>query len=501
MACCAQHLTGDEWSSFLLAHRGALWARQLRTWARHVGNLVSSVPPQFQRCELTATPVASRATSSCVGPHCQCLAVQEFCERHALQGEAFHEQLKARRASIRLPKPGRPGEFWESVKVPLWVVSSSATRAVRAEGRETQGLFSVPPRVGRRENKDVSQARIPLAIRQGMFRAGIRSFAGQGPCGHAITSRLGRRTRYDGGAKAWQPNPEVLPQRIWPGSCPCSWQSRCEVSSVVYEVHDAIDAGCVQAQRLLEKLRCDLAAVLGRVGVSESMNELVEAASVCWDWSYLVRSMPTAKHVQSFLLVFRALREFLEHTLWPSDEQFRVVKRTWAFSDVDICKQYLILMRRVRNKFTHHAMDWSDTIAYEVEPLWCFSMIRRLVQRVASRLGCHPLRDMEHRFYKSHDIACTRVATLVSQFIGSFAGVHLPAGALTSFIARPGMLRPMQYLQRRLRKKMRCDGNPLRGRGWSPAWLYVSTKLLLTGRLCITFYLPNVSRKRSTVRA
>ena len=144
MACCAQHLTGDEWSSFLLAHWGALWARQLRTWATRVGNLVSSVPPQFQRCELTATPVASRATSSCVGPHCQCLAVQEFCERHALQGKAFHEQLKARRASIRLPKPGRPGEFWESVKVPLWVVSSSATRAVRAEGRETQGLFSVP---------------------------------------------------------------------------------------------------------------------------------------------------------------------------------------------------------------------------------------------------------------------------------------------------------------------------------------------------------------------
>ncbi len=112
-------------------------------------------------------------------------------------------------------------------------------------------------------------------------------------------------------------------------------------------MHDDIDAGLVEAGRLVQQLSFELEAILHKVGTNDSMSALLERAAVCWDWAELAFTRPSPEHVRAFRDVCVLLRPCMDQTLYPLATEFSQVSRSWP-SVENLCAQYMCLARRVR---------------------------------------------------------------------------------------------------------------------------------------------------------
>ena len=69
--------------------------------------------------------------------------------------------------------------------------------------------------------------------------------------------------------------------------------SRCQVKHRDYLLHKALDDAMVVHQTFLGRVRVELKQLFGNVGTNVTMQKLVAAAALCWDWSVLAFNRPT----------------------------------------------------------------------------------------------------------------------------------------------------------------------------------------------------------------
>ena len=161
--------------------------------------------------------------------------------------------------------------------MPLHVVSSQAKDMKRRGETTRQDPLDVPPR---RQHKEKG-ARPPTGFdTKGLFRSGIR------------------RSQK---CKRWQAS-------LAGGVCPCEWNSRCQVPDSVYNIAEGIQSGLVSLAALLRRLRGEMTLILGSVGATPVMAQLLRASDVCWDWSGVVCEGPTVVHMEAFKRVCRTLQ-------------------------------------------------------------------------------------------------------------------------------------------------------------------------------------------------
>lgn len=77
--------------------------------------------------------------------------------------------------------------------------------------------------------------------------------------------------------------------------------SRCMMPSAIYSDCKHVLSGLASAFSFLLLLRKELDAMLGPVGVNNSMLRMQECMAKCWDWKHLLKSDPAAQHVASFM--------------------------------------------------------------------------------------------------------------------------------------------------------------------------------------------------------
>ena len=283
----------------------------------------SQRPPAFKGCPL-ATPFSDqREIEQCLGPHCQRVALNAALRAHATLDE--HHRVKSRIANRK-----EPGQFLE-VWVPVWVEYGQHKDQIRNRQEWSLPQEDVLPRfqvrvVGHGEPAGV----LPLEIAKNLFRRHVRRGSGV-VRGHWHNS-----------------NPKLIKPLKTQGQCPCMWSSRCQMPRGLYRVHAEVDQALAQGQAFLRQLEKEISDILGSVGTNVSMQKLLASCTMCWDWSHLVDERPTAAQVSAFLATAKTLRPFLQHTLWPDPTAFPHVQRTWQLTDFELCKQYLMLLQRVR---------------------------------------------------------------------------------------------------------------------------------------------------------
>ena len=77
--------------------------------------------------------------------------------------------------------------------------------------------------------------------------------------------------------------------------------SRCMMPSAIYSDCKHVLSGLASAFSFLRLLRKELDAMLGPVGVNNSMLRMQECMAKCWDWKHLLTSDPAAQHEASFM--------------------------------------------------------------------------------------------------------------------------------------------------------------------------------------------------------
>ena len=127
--------------------------------------------------------------------------------------------------------------------------------------------------------------------------------------------------------------------------------SVCQAGYGRYAMHDDIDAGLVEAGCWAQKLSFEMDAILHKVGTNDSMSGLLESSAVCWDWAELAFTRPSSRHVQAFQDACKRLVPCMEQTMYPLGSEFNQVSRRWPSMD-ELCAQYMILARRVREAMT-----------------------------------------------------------------------------------------------------------------------------------------------------
>ena len=190
----------------------------------------------------------------------------------------------SRRACVEIPtRGGQKREIW----VPLHVVSSQAKDMKRRGETTRQDPLDVPPR---RQHKEKG-ARPPAGFdTKGLFRSVIRR---NQKCERRQASLAG-------------------------GVCPCEWNSRCQVPDSVYNIAEGIQSGLVSLAALLRWLQGDMALILGSVGATPVMAQLLRDSGVCWDWSVVACEGPAVMRMEAFKRVCRKLRYAHDCYGWES---------------------------------------------------------------------------------------------------------------------------------------------------------------------------------------
>ena len=143
----------------------------------------------------------------------------------------------------------------------------------------------------------------------------------------------------------------ALQGKLWPGVCPCSWSSRCQMQIKDYLVHESIDEACQAMVCFLQKAGLELSKFFGTVGTNASMQALIRNSGFCWDWNTLVNERPTRAHGVAFLELAETLSPVLKKTHFPERGTFAAVPRHWSTNHEtrgDLHVQYLYLTARVR---------------------------------------------------------------------------------------------------------------------------------------------------------
>ena len=140
---------------------------------------------------------------------------------------------------------------------------------------------------------------------------------------------------------------------------------------------------------------------------------------------------------------------------------------TWAISEYDACRQYLILLRRVKKAagcrpshqlaWIRSKFKWLTIEGYGGRSLWVLPGVRFLVQGMLFQFG----RDARQRTFgrdarQAHMQTCKKIASHISVYLGTLDAATLPQEAFRTLRISPSTLRPMA--QARLRAKRKEQG-------------------------------------------
>ena len=152
-------------------------------------------------------------------------------------------------------------------------------------------------------------------------------------------------------------------------------------------------------------------------------------------------------------------------------EEFAAVPHTWAISEYDACRQYLLLLRRVKKAagcrpshqlaWIRSKFKWLAIEGYGVRSLWVLPGVRFLVQGMLFQFG----RDA--RQGTAHMQTCKKIASHISVYLGTLDAATLPQEAFRTLRISPSTLRPMDR-RRRLRVKCKEQGYTLGSLGIVP---------------------------------
>jgi len=307
LALCRQHCVGEEFRPYLTAmmsSRSCLWAQTFKSFAAAAPELYSGEPPSFCRVRLGVQSEVTRHSQQVLGPHCQCLAMEEAYINHDWANKSRGPTDDSGNRTVRpaprgmtqpptpwpcrypraplttLPeervhKPGTLLDCWENLRWPLWTKSSAANKSVKAtlESPPTN-LADVGPRLQQRPKGRQKHVFIPYDRWKGAFQSTLTATA----------------------------------------------KSRCEVPQTVYDFHEDVEAALLQARTFLTCLKGELTGILGSIGSNLGMSALVKASVKSFDWKFLLFQEPTGEHIDAFRVVCAKLRPFLQKTLWPDDE-------------------------------------------------------------------------------------------------------------------------------------------------------------------------------------
>ena len=251
----------------------------------------------------------------CLGPSCQCDRI--VCEATA----RWDAHVNVQRA------PGGHG------RAAVGRYDGIPLNATMVQTRWRPAPVKLPSWVGRQSG--------------GMSPAGPCGCTREVPCSSFCVGLLATPARYTLRAR----NLKTPPSLDMKSRFRQAWSHRnasvCQVSYSKYALHDDIDQGLAQASRLAVAMGSELHAILGKVGMNDSMSELLQNASKCWDWADLAFRRPVPEHVTAFRAICVLLRPCLRHTYYPVSSDFGGVVREWP-SDADLSIQYMCLAGRVR---------------------------------------------------------------------------------------------------------------------------------------------------------
>ena len=139
--------------------------------------------------------------------------------------------------------------------------------------------------------------------------------------------------------------------------------------SQFYQVHNAVNEALESLRQYLQHLHSELTDYChGAVGSNASMRELIQAASIAWDWAWLCEHRPESKHVHAFLDMWRLLAGCVRHTVWPSPQTHFHVEARWP-GEAELAAQYMVLTQRVRDAVAERGADfheWFPCRSYQV---------------------------------------------------------------------------------------------------------------------------------------
>ena len=327
----------------------------------------------------------------------------------------------AARKHARVRGSIRKGKRKQTIFMPRWVSGSFGSEGVRLPRKEDSKFA---PRM---QFWPLGRQLPGGGDSRNMFRGRIQQKGLREDCGHRLEHWKGFKH--------------------WSGACLCKWSSRCHVPEGLYTTHRPMDDGLVAARQFLEGLRHEMGQMFGSVGVNKGMRDLVRLSSTCWDWGFLVRESPRAQHVQAFLGVVRLLRPFLAHTITPDRSQFPGATDVAPEStDNELVRTYELLTLRVRAvagsatlkqkrkpplDVIRHAVGWQTLLGYDVQPLYTFNIVHKLVASSVS-VASWPRTHLNTMICYS--------ASLISQFMGSLGEhkrVELAKACWGSFAVRP----------------------------------------------------------------
>ena len=121
----------------------------------------------------------------------------------------------------------------------------------------------------------------------------------------------------------------------------------CLVSHKHHLIYEEVIRAMSEVNDYMSTLEEECRAILGSVGVSNTMNDLLDDASVCWDWERLATEVPKQRETNALLRLCRTLRPLLEVSTRPVGKRFENVPQQMP-PDKELIKQYGILCKRVR---------------------------------------------------------------------------------------------------------------------------------------------------------
>ena len=130
--------------------------------------------------------------------------------------------------------------------------------------------------------------------------------------------------------------------RRYTSNGPC----KCVLPILTLDTFLDVDAALLQIKSYAQSVHKSVGAFMGRRGYNTTTLALMQAASVAWDWAFLLFNEPKEEHVRAFVRVHVA---FSYH--------FRNIERpplsyvNWPWPPVnEVALQYVHLLKRIRNK-------------------------------------------------------------------------------------------------------------------------------------------------------
>lgn len=396
-ALLRQHAHATEIARFIAAMSYDKVLRPLWNCLPRINQILVSVPPVFDGCALNVLMTDQTAQLNFLGPHCQCLAKEQWVQRG---GKLFDESGEPiGRAEVFLPRGSeqrKTGAFhlrankntqkhnFIKLRVPLWTVLRSSSR-IGSDDVKDQYFH---PRMQKRDKIGSRALGIDLT---GFFRPRLLQDLSK-DCGHQEKPNKWRKD----------------------GCCTCCWISRCQVPAEVYKIHAMVIEALDSAELLFNDIQNEVQDILGDVGMNSDMLSLKAHCRDCWDWDTLVLQQPERKHVDAFLQGYEMLAPFLRHTYWPQKKIFEKIVREVRLNNEVLAYQYVLLCRRVRaaaaaavcpgsrhipecnfvpEAVVAHAKSWAVLTLCAVVPVFEFPVVRQLVATLAGSDGqlCHTL--------------------------------------------------------------------------------------------------------------